>query len=115
MHELSIALSILEAVEEETERRGGAQVEAIHLKLGVLSGVVKEALLSAYELAREQTPFAAARLEIEEVPITVFCEKCQAERPVRSLQEFYCIVCNTPSSNLMHGKELELSALELIE
>ena len=48
MHELSIALSLLDQVAEEAERRGGVQVHAIHLRLGPLSGVVKEALLSAY-------------------------------------------------------------------
>ena len=67
MHELSIALSILDFAAEEAERRGG-RVVAVHLRLGPLSGVVKEALLSAYELAREGTPLAAAALVVEEVP-----------------------------------------------
>jgi len=115
MHELSIALSILEVTEEEVKRQGGAQVEAIHLKLGPLAGVVKEALISAYELAREQTPFANSRLVIEEVPIAVFCPKCQAERPVRSMQDFSCTVCDTPASELIHGRELQLAALELAD
>src|SRR5580693_5976194 len=115
MHELSIAMSILDAAEEEVERRGSPQLEAIHLRLGPLSGVVKEALLSAYELAREATPFQSSRLVIQEVPIVVFCSKCDAERPVRSMQDFCCAECNTPTSKLIHGKELELAALELIE
>lgn len=115
MHELSIVLSILDVAEEELERHGGAQVEAIYLRLGPLAGVVKEALLSAYELAREATPFQSSRLVIEEVPIVVFCSKCDAERPVRSMQDFCCAECDTPASKLIHGKELELAALELIE
>lgn len=115
MHELSIALSILDVTEEEMERQGGGQVEAIHLKLGPLAGVVKEALVSAYELAREQTPFANARLVIEDVPIAVFCSKCQAERGVRSLQDFSCAECDTPSSDVRHGRELQLAALELAD
>ena len=68
MHELSIAMSLLELVEEESERRGNVHVEAIHLKLGALSGVVKQALVSAYELASEQTEFATCRLVIEDTP-----------------------------------------------
>lgn len=115
MHELSIALSILDVTQEEVERRGGVQVEAIYLKLGPLAGVVKEALLSAYEIAREATPFASSRLVIEEVPIIVFCPRCDAERPVRSMQDFSCVQCGAPGSKLIHGRELELSALELIE
>ena len=35
MHELSIAMSIVEMAEEEAERRG-VQVNAVHLKLGAL-------------------------------------------------------------------------------
>ena len=68
MHELSIAMSILDIAQEEADRRSNPRVEAIHLKIGTLSGVVKEALLAAYELAAEQTPFAQSRLVIEEVP-----------------------------------------------
>jgi hydrogenase nickel incorporation protein HypA/HybF len=115
MHELSICLSLLDVAEEEVERRGNPQLEAIHLRLGPLSGVVKEALLSAYELARETTPFATTCLIIEEVPIVIFCSKCSAERPVRSMQEFCCAQCGTPASDVIHGRELELAALELIE
>lgn len=115
MHELSVAMSILDVAEEEVERRGGVQVEAIHIKLGPLSGVVKEALLSAYQLASEQTPFEHARLVIEEVPVVVFCSKCQAERPVHSVQWFCCAECGTPASEVLHGRELQLAALELAE
>jgi hydrogenase nickel incorporation protein HypA/HybF len=115
MHELSICMSLLDVAEEEAERRGNPQVEAIYLRLGPLSGVVKEALLSAYELAREATPFASCRLVIQEVPIVVFCSKCDAERPVHSMQDFSCAECDTPASQVIHGRELELAALELLE
>lgn len=67
MHELSIALSIIEGAEEEAQRQGGARVCAVHLKLGPLSGVVKEALLFSYELACEGTSLEGSRLVIEEM------------------------------------------------
>ena len=80
MHELSIALSITDMAEEEAERHGGgARVAAVHLRLGPLSGVVKEALLSAYELAREGSAVEHSRLVIEEVPIRIFCATCDVE------------------------------------
>jgi Zn finger protein HypA/HybF involved in hydrogenase expression len=31
MHELSIAMSIVEMAEEESDKRGGARVNAVHL------------------------------------------------------------------------------------
>jgi hydrogenase nickel incorporation protein HypA/HybF len=115
MHELSIALSILDVVEEEVDRRGDVRVEAIHLKLGPLSGVVKEALLSAFELASEETDFARCTLVIEDVQISIHCPHCNAERPVRSMQSFCCIDCGTPASEVVHGRELQVCALELVE
>jgi hydrogenase nickel incorporation protein HypA/HybF len=115
MHELSVAMSILNVAEEEVKRRGGVQVEAIHIQLGPLSGVAKEALLSAYRLASEQTPFEHARLMIEEIPVVVYCSKCQAERPVHSVQWLCCAACGTPASEVLRGRELQLAALELSE
>lgn len=64
MHELSIATGIVEIASEEAARYGG-RVEVIHLKLGALSGVVREALEFSWDLACQETPVAGARLEIE--------------------------------------------------
>lgn len=105
-------MSILEVAEEEAEKHG-APVEAIHLRVGALSGVVREALTSAYELAREQTSLEHCRLVIEDVPVVVYCAKCQAERPVRSLQWFCCAECDTPATEVLRGRELQVVALEL--
>lgn len=38
MHELSLAVNILELAQEEADRRGGLRVSAIHLRMGPLSG-----------------------------------------------------------------------------
>ena len=61
MHELSIAMSMIEGASEEALSRGGAQVHAVHLKLGALSGVVKDALLFSYEVASNGTLLEGSR------------------------------------------------------
>ncbi len=115
MHELSIAISMIELAEEEAARRGNVQVAAIHLKLGPLSGVAKEALLFSYELACEGTSLAGSQLLIEEMPIVVYCPKCDARRTVNSVQWFACPDCGTPTPDVVQGKELEVSAMEITE
>jgi len=115
MHELSIALGIIEGVEEEIARRPGAQVAAVHLRLGPLSGVVKEALLFSYELACQDTLLAGSRLEIEELPLVLYCDVCAQERPAISIQRLCCAVCENPSADIRRGSELEVYALELID
>ena len=52
---------------EEVERLGGRRVTALHLKLGSLSGVVKEALTFSYDIACQDTPLEGSQLVIEEV------------------------------------------------
>ena len=114
MHELSIAMSILEMAEEEADRRH-VRVNAVHVKLGALSGVVKDSLLFSYDVASADTMLKGSRLVIEEVPVAVFCSKCQAQRPVASVQLMCCAECGAPTSDIVQGKELELVALEIQE
>jgi hydrogenase nickel incorporation protein HypA/HybF len=113
MHELSIALSIIEGVEEQIARRPNAHVTAVHLKLGPLSGVVKDALLFSYDLACEGTCLAGSKLEIEEIPIVLYCPVCEQEHPAISISNLCCAVCATPSADIRKGSELEVFALEL--
>src|SRR5947209_5076112 len=107
MHELSIALNILDLVEEEAR---GSHVVVVHVKLGALSGIVKEALVSAYELAREGTSLAQAQLVIEQVPIVAFCPACAVERTLISMQELRCPSCGAATPRVVSGRELEVVA-----
>ncbi len=113
MHELSVALSIIEGVEQELTRHAGARVAGVHLRLGPLSGVAKDALLFSYELACEGTLLAGSRLEIEEIPIVLYCPTCAREQPAMSLQHLCCALCGTASPDIRRGSELEVYALEL--
>lgn len=115
MHELSIALSMIDVAAEEAERQGGGRVVALHLKLGPLSGVIPDALKSAWELACESSPLAGCRLVIEEIPITIDCPACGAVRPVRSVQEICCLHCGSPAARVVTGREMDVIALELID
>lgn len=115
MHELSIAISILDAASEEARRHGAARVLAVHLRLGPLSGVIKEALCSAYELARDGSLLADTPLLIEDVPVVGHCPACRRDRPVVSIQEMCCAACGRPISRIISGRELEITALEIAE
>lgn len=114
MHELSIAMDIVEAAVDEAKQRN-VQVSAVHLRLGALSGVVKDALLFCYEVACQDTPLQGSRLVVEEVPVAVFCARCNEKRVIESLQSFTCPRCGAPAGNVLQGRELEVYALEVEE
>ena len=112
MHELSIAMSIVDAALDEAQRRG-VKVTAVHLRLGALSGVVKDALLFSWDVACQDTPLRGAQLIVEDVPVVVFCPRCNDRRTLVSLQAFACPECYTPTMDIRQGKELEVFALEV--
>jgi hydrogenase nickel incorporation protein HypA/HybF len=113
VHELSIALSIVDAVEAEAQRRGLGDIAAVHIRLGPLSGVISEALSSAWEMAREGSSLKNSRLVIQDVPIIMRCPKCQADRELPSAQWMCCPVCNTPATEVISGREMDIMALEV--
>ena len=113
MHELFIALNIVEMAEQEARRRGGVHVSAVHLKVGTLAGIVKEALRFSYGVSCEGTMLEGSELVIEETPAVVYCDSCEAEHSLSSIQAFFCPVCRTPTPNVISGRELELVAMEM--
>jgi len=62
MHELSLAMSLVEGVEAECAARGGLRVRAVYLEMGELSGVPEDALRFAYEMACQGTELEGSRL-----------------------------------------------------
>ncbi|HXE30610.1 MAG TPA: hydrogenase maturation nickel metallochaperone HypA [Terriglobales bacterium] len=68
MHELSLAMSLIDGVEEECAARPGLKVRAVHLRLGALSGVNADALTFSYQLACQGTPLEGTALVTEATP-----------------------------------------------
>ena len=114
MHELSIALSMIDQIEEESKSRGGLAIEAVHLKLGIFSGVDKEALSFAWELACQGSPLERSRLVIESIPLVIYCEACQKDRVPPSVYQLSCPECGTPGQKIVTGREIEVVSLEVL-
>jgi hydrogenase nickel incorporation protein HypA/HybF len=114
MHELSLAVSLLEAVDAAAQREGAQRVASVRLRLGRMSGVVRDALLFSWEVARVDTIAHDATLIIDDVPVAVFCPTCRDERAVRDGEGLTCAACGTLAPTIVRGRELELVALEVV-
>ena len=113
MHELSIAQSLIELACEAAARDDCERVTRVFIRLGALSGVVKQALEFSFELAAEDTPCAGAALEIEDVMITVYCPSCDARKTIAGDYRFCCLTCGAPTPQILTGRELELVSVEV--
>ncbi|MBW8793293.1 MAG: hydrogenase maturation nickel metallochaperone HypA [Streptomyces sp.] len=112
MHELSIATAIVEQADEWARADGADHVRAVTVRVGELSGVVPDALDFAFEVARDGTALAGARLVVEQVTARAWCEPCAEEFAVGMPPFFWCPHCDRPSTELRSGRELEITAVD---
>ncbi len=112
MHEFGIAEGVLKAALEAAQKNGSTRVDVVRLRIGALAGVVDEALTFAFEALAEDTPAQGARLLIEPVPVTCYCETCANEFAAPRFS-YRCPVCETLSREVRRGRELELISIEV--
>ncbi|MGQ4380056.1 hydrogenase maturation nickel metallochaperone HypA [Streptomyces sp. SAS_267] len=113
MHELSIAVAVVEQVEEAVREQGRA-VASLTLRIGELAGVVPEALDFSFGLATEGTALAGARLLIETVEARGRCEGCGREASTGMPPVLWCAGCGRPLT-LLSGRELEIVRVTLAD
>lgn len=112
MHELSIMQSALDLAFEQARQAGARQIHVVRLRIGVLSGVVPEALQFAFETLTPGTSVEGAELAIEQVPATFWCAACKREFQSEDIFGV-CPGCQQASGDLRAGREMELASLEI--
>jgi hydrogenase nickel incorporation protein HypA/HybF len=110
MHEYSIVSALLARVEAEARAHNALRVHRIRVQIGELSGVEKDLLESAYELARERTLCEEAELEIVAVEARWACRSCECKVPKGAVLR--CPICDRPAT-LAEGDEILLERVEM--
>lgn len=112
MHELGIAQSIVESVREEAARHGAGRVVRIGLRVGEMSGVNAEALRFSFQVIVQDTELAPAELDIEDVPLSYRCARCEHEFRVIDYVTA-CRSCGSCDTRATKGDELQIAYLEV--
>jgi len=115
MHELSIAMNLIELAEGAARSAHAEHVRLVRLRLGVFAGVVKEALLFGYDIAAKGTLLEGSLLEIEDVPLVIYCPQCDRKYELESIQSLWCPCCGHHDTDIYQGLELELTSMEIVE
>jgi len=114
VHELSVASDLIALLVDSLPADGGpARVESVVVRIGALSGVVPEALRSAFGPAATGTVAEGARLDVERVELVVWCEACRRAVALPGPQRLRCPFCAAPTPCIVHGRELELATVTL--
>jgi hydrogenase nickel incorporation protein HypA/HybF len=112
MHEWSLAVSLIEGASTEARGRGATKVHSLTVRAGVLTGVVPELLLRAYEMARTGTFLEGAELVLEVEPARASCPSCGAES---EFEDFYlvCPSCGGIGLKPLSGDGLALTKMDI--
>lgn len=112
MHELSIALSVLDIVREAAAGARLASVGIVRVRIGRASGVQPDALRFAFDCSKSGTPAAEALLEIESVPVGGHCDACDQDFVSPEPYVLACPLCGGASFRVTSGEELHVLDLE---
>ncbi|MDZ4734785.1 MAG: hydrogenase maturation nickel metallochaperone HypA [Rhodospirillaceae bacterium] len=112
MHELTIAKSLIDLSCKHAREQGASRVTRLHIRLGSMS-VVLRSLYSCFGPASRGTLCEGAMLEIDEVPLSVHCRRCNATKHPAGRFNFRCPDCGTPTPDVLTGREMQLIGIDL--
>lgn len=113
MHEASIVLSLLDTLANRCEEEGYTSIESVRIKIGMASGIMPEAIVFAFEAAKQDTLARDAELFIEMVPLGGFCSDCRNDFQVSEAYVLTCPLCGSRSFRIEKGYELDISEMEV--
>ena len=110
MHELSIALSIVELAEAEARKADAKTISKVELEIGSMAGVELEALKFCWDSAINGTMAQKAELIIHTIGGEARCLECGKDFPI---EHFFaeCPSCKSFRYEITKGKELRVSSL----
>jgi hydrogenase nickel incorporation protein HypA/HybF len=110
MHELSLAIEVIDLANKEAERHNALSVSEISIEVGNLSGVEADAFESALSLIKEGTILDKADLKIIRKNGKGICSQCNLEFEMRHRIDF-CPVCRSFPAEIIGGNEFRVTSM----
>ena len=111
MHEMSLAIGLMEQIHEVAQQNNLKCVEEVELQTGVLRQVVPEMMQAAFNAVAQETLAQDAKLTIVEVPAVVQCNLCQKKFSPK-LDNFSCPDCKKADVLVLEGEDIILKSVQ---
>jgi len=106
MHEISLVRSIFNTLESEFSKKELETLNAIDLKVGLLSNVEPILMQNAFEaVTTAEEKFQNVKLNVIKIPIEIYCKDCNSNSTIENYK-FACSICKKPNNNIVKGEEL---------
>ncbi len=112
MHEMSLAESALQIIEDAARKQSFKRVRTVWLEIGQLSCVEQEAMRFCFDAVIKDSIADGARLEIVETPGQGRCTQCSSETLIATLYEA-CPQCGSYGMQVIAGDAMRVKELEV--
>jgi hydrogenase nickel incorporation protein HypA/HybF len=110
MHELSLAMDVIDLVNHEVDKNGVTCVEEVLIEIGDLSGVEADIFLSALQMVVKDTFLENTIIKINHTPGKGRCRSCNLEFEMKTFFD-QCPDCQSFTSEIIDGKEFRVVSL----
>ncbi len=114
MHEVSIALGMVDELIKIANNNDASKINSVKLKIGKMSGIVTDSLIFAFDAVKlEHSLLADARIVIEEIPTVCECGDCNSSFEDENMFFSSCSNCDSLNVKLISGEEQHIEQVEL--
>ncbi len=112
MHEMTIAINIVDIICQKANDEKAVKVNIVELVIGELSGIMINSLEFCFEAACKNTIADGAELKINIINAEAFCKSCNKNFSIES--DFSpCPTCNDFNFELIKGKEFSIKSFNI--
>jgi hydrogenase nickel incorporation protein HypA/HybF len=112
MHELSLAMSVREIVEDAAEKNGSKKVNEVNIIVGEFSSVSVDALEFAMEVAKKGSVFENAKINLKSAKTILTCSQCNNETTMEDYI-FKCSTCGSNSVRIISGDRMYVESIDI--
>ena len=112
MHEMSIAQSVIEIINEEMEKNDATILRSIRLNIGKMSAIVPDSLSFCFEVITAGTKLEGAQMIMDIIPMKGYCQGCEREFEIEDYA-FVCPSCGSTQIKAISGQELSIVEIEV--
>jgi hydrogenase nickel incorporation protein HypA/HybF len=112
MHEMSIAVNIIDIAVETARKNNALKINEIVLDIGTLSGIETESLLFCYDSACKNTMAEGSSLKLNIIPAKAVCDSCGFEFETASPVPT-CPICENFVLMVSGGRELKIKSINV--
>lgn len=114
MHEVSIALGIVDELKRIARENNAIKITLVKLKIGKMSGIVTDSLKFAFDVIKNEHPImASAEILIHEIPLVYQCNECSTTFETGDVYFTACTHCSADNVKIISGEEQHIENVEM--